>query len=126
MNKKTIAIILEALPPIAAVLLYLMIFAIDAGDSAVFRWVAIIADVLAFFGFVFFFIGRKLAKSGGNSAEDVGRDSATAATDGSSAEDADRAGSAADKAVRILGILDWIATASVIFLYTGVAFLFGL
>lgn len=86
--KKIVAIILEILPILSAPVSYCLITA--SVDSAAVRWIIGITLFLAFFGFVFFFIGRGLAKE--------------------------------SKAVRILGIFDWLATAFVVCLY-GIAFL---
>ncbi|MBR4760621.1 MAG: hypothetical protein IK078_10815 [Lachnospiraceae bacterium] len=60
MNKKVTAIILEIIPIISAPLSYLLI--VSAMDSRPVRAVIAVTMALAFFGFVFFFIGRKLAK----------------------------------------------------------------
>ncbi len=60
MNKKTIAIITEIIPMISAVTSYLLI--ISKFDSAIIRGVISVTMFFAFFGFAFFFIGRKLAK----------------------------------------------------------------
>ena len=54
-------------------------------DSPFLRTATAVVFVLAFLGFVAFFIGRKLAKG--------------------------------DKLVRVLGVFDWIATASIIGIY---------
>ena len=54
-------------------------------DSSFLRTATAVVFVLAFLGFVAFFIGRKLAKE--------------------------------DKLVRVLGVFDWIATASIIGIY---------
>lgn len=92
MSKKTIAIIIELIPLIAAPLSIALIA--SGADSDALRTVIGITVILGLFGFVFFFIGRALARD--------------------------------DKAVRILGILDWFATLAIIGIY-GVAFMvFGL
>jgi len=83
MNKKTIAILAEIIPVVSAVAAYLLI--ISNYDSEPIRWVILITTLLAFLGFVFFFVGRRLARG--------------------------------DLAVRILGILDWLATFCVIGFY---------
>ena len=58
MSKKTVAIIAEIIPLISAPLGYFLV--VSKYDSAVTRWVIAIAFLLAFLGFVFFFIGRWL------------------------------------------------------------------
>jgi len=83
MNKKTFAIIVELLPIISAPLSYLLI--VSGMDSELIRGIIGFTTCIAFLGFVFFFIGRKLAKE--------------------------------EKIVKILGIFDWLATASVIGFY---------
>ncbi len=83
MNKKTIAIILEIIPIISAPITYLLI--VFGPDSGLLRSIITVTMLLAFLGFVFFFIGRKLAKQ--------------------------------DKAVRILGVFDILATLAVIGFY---------
>ena len=90
--KTTIAIILELLPVISAPLSYLLIIT-DFNSRFVGGMIAITL-LLSFLGFVFFFIGRKLAKG--------------------------------NKAVLILGILDWLATAYTLALAALVALAFGL
>lgn len=59
-NKKTIAIILELIPLVSLVISLTLIF--SALGSPIIKWIINITTVLAFLGFVFFFIGRKLAK----------------------------------------------------------------
>jgi hypothetical protein len=86
--KKTIAIILEIIPVLSAVLSYTLV--VFGPDSALIRTVIAVTFLLAFLGFVFFFVGRWLAKE--------------------------------DKAVRILGIFDWLSTVFIIAIYV-VAFL---
>ena len=83
MNKKTIAIVLELIPVLSAIAAFVMIFSsyTPAQGSPEIG----ITMLLAFLGFVFFFVGRKLAKE--------------------------------DKAVRILSVLDLLATFSVVGLY---------
>lgn len=58
--KKTIAILLEALPIVSAPLAYLLV--ISDYNSPLIRAVIGITFLIAFLGFVFFLIGRKLAK----------------------------------------------------------------
>ena len=58
--KKTIAILLEALPIVSAPLAYLLV--ISDYNSPLIRAVIGITFLFAFLGFVFFLIGRKLAK----------------------------------------------------------------
>ena len=60
MNKKTIAIILELVPVVSALIVYPCIFA--SLDGGIIRWVIRITMALAFLGFAFFFVGRKLGK----------------------------------------------------------------
>ena len=91
MNKKTIAIIVESIPILSAVLS--IIFLILPGSSVNSR-IMPIATLFAFLGFIFFFVGRKLKKE--------------------------------DKIVKILGIVDILATVYVIILYTIAVFSFGL
>ena len=81
--KKVIAIILEIIPLISAVLSYTLV--VFGTDSELIRTVIAVVFLLAFLGFVFFFIGRWLAKE--------------------------------SKAVRILGIFDWLATVFIIGFY---------
>lgn len=83
MNKKTVAVILELIPVISAVLSYIFIF--SPSDLHVARSIIAVSFLLAFLGFGFFFIGRRLAKG--------------------------------ETIVRILGILDWLATISIIAIY---------
>jgi hypothetical protein len=59
-NIRNIALMLEAMPVICAPLSYLLI--LSGADSSILRGIIGIATVIAFFGFVFFFIGRKLVK----------------------------------------------------------------
>ena len=90
--KKTIAIILEIIPIISAVMaITLMLMSLD--NQAV-RGVINVTTVLGFFGFVAFIIGRILEKK--------------------------------NKAVLILGILDIVATLSIIGFYVLAIFSFGL
>ncbi len=83
MNKKTIAIILEIIPIISAPITYLLI--VFGPDSGLLRSIITVTMLLAFLGFVFFFVGRKLAKQ--------------------------------ERAVRVLGIFDILATLAVIGFY---------
>jgi len=92
MNKKRIAIIAEIIPLVSAVVSYVL--TVSKFDSELIRTVISITFLLAFLGFVFFFIGRKLAKE--------------------------------SKAVRILGIFDWLATLYVIAIYVIAIFSFAL
>jgi hypothetical protein len=60
MNKKKVAIILEIIPIIAVVINFALIFLpINAGNIS---WLTSTTTILAFLGFVFFFIARALAK----------------------------------------------------------------
>lgn len=59
-NRKKIALALEALPVICAPLSYLLV--LNKADSNIVRGIIGIATVIAFFGFVFFIIGRKLVR----------------------------------------------------------------
>lgn len=90
--KKTIAIIAELLPVISAPLSYLLV--VSASDTGLIRHVITITFLLAFLGFAFFFLGRKLAGE--------------------------------EKMVRILGILDWLATLYVVVFYAIAIFSFAL
>ena len=92
MNKRTIAIVLEALPVISALLFFILLW--SSVDTDLVRALIKISMLIAFFGFVFFFVGRRLAKG--------------------------------DTAVRILGILDILATLSIIGFYGLAIFAFGL
>jgi hypothetical protein len=92
LNKRTIALLVEAIPVVSAVLSIALIA--SSVDSDLVRRVILVSTPLAFLGFVFFFVGRKLAKE--------------------------------DRAVRLVGILDWLATLSIIALYTLAVFSFGL
>ncbi|MBR4896160.1 MAG: hypothetical protein IKZ41_07020 [Clostridia bacterium] len=92
MKKKTLAIILEAIPILSAVVSIGLI--LSPYNSAPIRGIISAGVLLALFGFVFFFIGRRLAKG--------------------------------DRAVRILGIFDWLAMASIIVLYALAIISFGL
>ncbi|SNU08911.1 hypothetical protein SAMN06297422_12219 [Lachnospiraceae bacterium] len=83
MNKKTVAVVLEIIPIVSAVLSLGLTY--SNLDSGAVRVIIMVGMALAFFGFVFFLIGRKLAKE--------------------------------EKIVRILGIFDLLATASIIGFY---------
>ena len=91
MNKKLIAIIAEIIPVVSAVVSYSLI--VSSYDSALVRNIISVTFLLAFLGFVFFFIGRWLAKQ--------------------------------NKAVRILGILDLLATVFVIAVFVIAVFVFA-
>ena len=60
MNKRVIAIILESLPIVSAPLSYILVTSTKGSNFI--SWIISIAFFFAFFGFVFFFIGRKLDK----------------------------------------------------------------
>ena len=90
--KKTIAIILECVPLVSAAVSYPLL--VSNLDSVLVRYIIAITFLCALLGFVFFFIGRRLAKE--------------------------------DKAVRILGVFDWLATIYVIAIYIIAIFSFGL
>ena len=90
--KKKLAIIMECIPLVSAVVSYPLL--VSNLDSDLVRLIIAITFLCAFFGFVFFFIGRGLAKE--------------------------------DKAVRILGVFDWLATIYVIAIYIIAIFNFGL
>ena len=60
MSRKTIAIIVEAIPLVSIVVFLASVF--SSYDSPVMRIVTLVTSVLAFLGFVFFFIGRMLAR----------------------------------------------------------------
>ena len=92
MRRKTIAILLELIPVISAPISYLLV--VSSPDAAPVRQIISITFLLAFLGFAFFFIGRRLAKG--------------------------------DRIVRILGIMDWLATIYVIAFYALAIFSFGL
>ncbi len=57
MDKKTVLTIIKLIPPVSAVLAFILIF-----TSAQAPVLATVTTLLGFFGFVFFFIGRKTAK----------------------------------------------------------------
>ena len=83
MNKKILAVALELIPIISAPLAIISIF--SNIDSQIIRSLIGACTLLALFGFVFFFIGRKIAKE--------------------------------EKIVRVLSILDILATVAIIVLY---------
>jgi hypothetical protein len=89
--KKTTAVIIELIPVVSAVLFFALLRM--HADNTFTSIMSVVTLILAFFGFVFFFIGRRLAKG--------------------------------DKAVRILGILDWLSTVSIIGLYALVFYALG-
>ena len=60
MNKKTIAIILEIIPILSSVIS--LVFILMPYDFKTLSFIIPITVLLAFFGFIFFFIGRKLCK----------------------------------------------------------------
>ena len=60
MSKKTMAIIAETIPLVSTIVFLISVF--SSYDSPVMRIVTLISSVLAFFGFVFFFVGRILAR----------------------------------------------------------------
>ena len=90
--KKIIAIILEIIPIVSAVISYPLL--VSSLDSPVVRLIIAVTFLCAFFGFVFFFIGRMLAKN--------------------------------DKAVRILGVFDWLASLYIVGIFIVAIFVFGL
>ncbi len=93
MKKKNLAIILEIIPIISAIVALSLIFSIN--ETTGFQKVIInITTLLGFLGFVFFIVGRKLARG--------------------------------DKAVLILGILDFVATAGIVIMYVLAILSFGL
>ena len=92
MNRKVVAIIAEAIPVVSAILAFVLIF--SPATSGASSHLTSVFCALAFLGFVFFIIGRKLAKE--------------------------------DKAVKILGAFDWLATASIIVFYILAIITFGL
>ncbi len=60
MSKKTVAVIAEIIPLVSAVVSYTL--TVSSIDSGLVRLVIAITFLLAFLGFVFFFVGRMLAK----------------------------------------------------------------
>ena len=83
MKKRTKAILIELIP-IVSVISALLLLKRDT-DSPFLKIITAVAFIFAFFGFLAFFIGRKLARE--------------------------------DKTVKILGVLDWIATAIIVGIY---------
>ncbi|MBO4863490.1 MAG: hypothetical protein J5517_03950 [Eubacterium sp.] len=59
-NKKTIAIILELIPLVSLAISFGLIF--SSIESIAVKWIINVTTFIAFLGFIFFFIGRKLAK----------------------------------------------------------------
>lgn len=93
MKKKNLAIILEIIPIISAIVALSLIFFLN--ETTGFQKVIInISTLLGFLGFVFFIVGRKLARG--------------------------------DKAVLILGIFDFVATAGIVVMYALAILSFGL
>ena len=91
MNSTKFAIILEWIPIISAPVSYILVMSGSGSDLV--RRIISITMVLAFFGFVFAIIGRKLGRE--------------------------------DRTVRVLGILDRLATVYVIVFYIIAIFSFG-
>ena len=60
MNRKTIAIITELIPVVSALVSIILI--LSDCDSEPIRRIILITTVLAFLGFAFFIVGRKLAR----------------------------------------------------------------
>ena len=60
MSRKTIAIIVEAIPLVSIVVFLASVF--SSYDSPMMKIVTLVTSVLAFLGFVFFFVGRMLAR----------------------------------------------------------------
>ncbi|MCR4955674.1 MAG: hypothetical protein K6A30_03205 [Lachnospiraceae bacterium] len=83
MNKKTFAVGLELIPIISAPLAIALI--VSKVDSQVIRSLIGVFTLLAFLGFAFFFVGRRIARE--------------------------------EKMVRVLGILDIVATVAIIIMY---------
>lgn len=92
MNKKALAVALELIPIISAPLAIILI--VSNIDSQIIRSLIVVFTLLAFLGFVFFFIGRKIAKE--------------------------------EKLVRVLSLLDILATVAIICLYLIAFFAVGL
>ncbi|MCR4616648.1 MAG: hypothetical protein K5669_00505 [Lachnospiraceae bacterium] len=93
MKKKNLAIILEIIPIISAIVAISLIFSLK--ETTGFQKVLInITTLLGFLGFVFFIVGHKLARG--------------------------------EKAVLILGILDFVATAGIVVMYVLAILSFGL
>lgn len=92
MDKKTIAIVAEIVPVVSAVMAIALM--VSPFDNGIVRIIINITVLLGLLGFVFFILGRKLAKQ--------------------------------DKAVRTIGILDLLATVSIVAFYVIAIFAFGL
>ena len=94
--KKAVAVVLEIIPVICAIASIVLTFVLPESviAPAMVNKFNCVLMPLAFLGFVFFFIGRKLAKE--------------------------------EKAVRVLGILDWVASFSIILVFVAAIFAFGL
>ena len=60
MKKRTVAIILELVPIISALISF--IFIKISYDAELITWIIYLTTLLSFLGFIFFFIGRKLYK----------------------------------------------------------------
>ena len=91
-NRKVIAVIAEAIPVASAILAFILIFSPAASGAS--SHLTSVFCALAFLGFVFFIVGRKLARE--------------------------------DRVVKILGVLDWLATASIVLFYVLAIIAFGL
>ena len=92
MRKKTVAIIAELIPVVSAPVSYFL--AVSSFGSGIVGAVIAVTFLLAFLGFAFFFLGRRIAGS--------------------------------DRSVRVIGVLDWLATLYVVVFYALVIFSFGL
>ena len=83
MNRKTAAVIVELIPVVSAVLG--LVFVLSSIETALTRKLTPVLFVLAFCGFVFYYIGRRICRG--------------------------------DRIVKLFGILDWLATFSIIGFY---------
>ena len=92
MGKKIIAIVLELIPVVSAVVSFYLFT--TSKDAALIRQTLLISFVIGLLGIAFFIVGRKLAGD--------------------------------DKAVRILGLLDLVASIYVIVFYVLAIISFGL
>ena len=92
MNKKIIAIVLELIPVVSAVVSFYLFT--TSKDSVLIRKTLLVSFVFSLLGIAFFIVGRKLAGD--------------------------------DKTVRILGLLDLVASISVIAFYILAIISFGL
>ncbi|MBQ6392245.1 MAG: hypothetical protein IJH60_01925 [Eubacterium sp.] len=92
MNKKIIAIVLELIPVVSAVVSFYLFT--TSKDSALIRKTLLVSFVFSLLGIAFFIVGRKLAGD--------------------------------DKTVRILGLLDLVASIYVIAFYVLAIISFGL